>query len=342
MSMYKQENGMAATNPLNVKRFLEQSTAKTTVDDLQKRGIRNVRVLDQRTLQKLIEDSVTKVLAGRAGLLTEEQKKQILADSRRELNRLMQEYNQLKKRQQAAMSDRNSLVRELENLQRQLQVTKQVSEERIRQAEARAARADPELEKKLQESMSRLESAQEQNRHLEARVRELEEKLRTIEGGRSKELQEAFDRGVRSQEEYIRELKERLSGAEKEAAELRSRQAGESALAARLDELAKRDDAVAERLARLFNQTVESLNRRIGSLKLRGGVEEEVEYRASGKVLENLLKEEIESNLGTISSEQKVSSEGMDDRLTKLKNLQAKFQKPKDEGVRKEGGEKKE
>lgn len=308
---------MAGENPLDLKKFLERSTAKTSLTDLQKKGVQNVRVLDQKTLERLMADAVQKVLSGRAGLLTDADREKIFQESRRELDRLVREYNTMKKQNEAAAMDRNTLLTELENLQKQLQVTRNMYEEKIRQLEARGAGGpDP----------AQLAQLQQQVQYYQTQA------------------QQAFEQGVRSQERFIAELKERNASLEEEIVSLRQNQqsalasaATESALARKLEELAARDDAIADRISKVFAKTVEGLNRKIASIKAGQVGADEVEYRASEHVLDNLLKAEIESNLGNVVTEQKVSSQSMEDRLAKLKSVQSSFQKPKPEEKKKEG-----
>jgi len=307
---------MAGENPLDLKKFLERSTAKTSLTDLQSKGVQNVRVLDQRTLERLMQDAVQKVLSGRAGVLSDSEREKIYQESRKELDRLVREYGTMKKQNEAAAMDKNTLLTELENVQKQLQVTRNMYEEKIRQLEARAGKggADP----------AHLAQMQQQVQALQAQA------------------QHAFQQGVQSQERYISELKERNESLEGEIVSLRQNQhavaasaATEGLLAKKLEELASRDDAIADRISKVFAKTVEGLNRKIASIKAGSVGSDDVEYRASEQVLDNLLKEEIESNLGTVSSQPKVSQKSMDDRLSKLKNIQASFGKPKPEGEEK-------
>jgi hypothetical protein len=295
---------MPDPDSLDLRKFLDKSTSKTSLSDLQKKGVSSVKVLDERTLHKLIQEAVSRIISGRPELLTEGERQKIYDDSRKELDRLIREYTTTKKQNEAVSQDRNTLVAELENLQKQLEITRRMYEEKLRQKESEAGNS--------------------------GRAKELEAQLRMVQ----EQSERRFQEGVKSQEPYIGELKARIQMLESELAAAKET-AATGAISANLEALAKKNDAVAERLTKLFNKTIDGLSRKISSLK-PGGLDEEIEYKPNEMVLENLLKQELESNLGTVTSKEVASKEApqsgsVDERLAKLRNVQKGFGKPKEE-----------
>jgi hypothetical protein len=190
-------------------------------------------------------------------------------------------------------------------------------EEKLRQKEAEAGQSGraKELEEQLIQLKTKMEYQQEQMKYTQ------------------EQSDRKFQEGVKSQEGYISELKARIQALEAELVKARD-VATQSLVAQKLEELAKKDDHVADKLSKLFNRTIDGLSRKIASLK-PGGVDEEIEYKPNEFVLENLLKQELESNLGTVTSKEvaakEKTSENVDDRLAKLKSIREGFGKPREE-----------
>jgi myosin heavy subunit len=348
-------NLMPEPEGLDLRKFLDKSTSKTSLSDLQKKGVSSVKVLDERTLHRLIQEAVTRIIAGRPELLTEAERQKIYDDSRKELDRLIREYTTMKKQNEAVSQDRNTLIAELENLQKQLEVTRRMYEEKLRQKESEAQNSGrvKELEATVAQMRVKEEYLQEQLKYVQenaaqpTKVKELENEvvhLRAKMEVQEKELEQSdrkFQEGVASQQPYIQELKARIQTQEEQLEKSRS-MVEQGVFNQKLEELAKKDDVVADKLARLFNRTIEGLSRKIAALK-PGGLEEEIEYKPNEMVLENLLKQELESNLGTVSVKE-VSAKGkggtegnVDERLAKLKAIREGIAKPRSEEKRDSG-----
>lgn len=79
------------TDKVNVRGIIECSSRKTSVSDLQKRGIQRVRLIDEKQIHDLIGQAVERIIAGHAHLLSAKERARIVKRSRAELSRLVQE-----------------------------------------------------------------------------------------------------------------------------------------------------------------------------------------------------------------------------------------------------------
>jgi chromosome segregation ATPase len=207
---------------LDIQKVIDQSSTRTTLSDLARRGIQRVKVLDERAILNLIRQAVDRVLSARGGLLAEEERAKIMADSRRELDRLMKEHNETRSRAELLEAGKSDLVLQIENLQRQLQlqrhveaqnIRKQVEQEtaalqtRVSELEGSADAAQKEV-KKLREQVGRLmgeqgvintqleeaktelervrkQDAQAQKQALEKQLQEIQGRLKAAQDGES-------------------------------------------------------------------------------------------------------------------------------------------------------------
>ena len=78
------------TDKVNVRGIIEGSSRKTSVSDLQKRGIHRVRLIDEKQIHDLIGQAVERIIAGHAHLLSARERAKIIKESRTELSRLVQ------------------------------------------------------------------------------------------------------------------------------------------------------------------------------------------------------------------------------------------------------------
>ncbi len=93
----------------------------------------------------------------------------------------------------------------------------------------------------------------------------------------------------------------------------------------RLDELSKKDDAIANKLSAIFMKAIEGITKKVeqGHLVIPHQLaipEAQIEYKPNTEVLENMLKEALESNLGSVQQEKKTASK-LQDTITKLKMM---------------------
>jgi hypothetical protein len=143
------ENG----NELNLHNALEQGTKKMALKDLEQKGFKNVKVLDEKGLEELMRKAVDRVVSSQ----TAEEKARIVEQSRKELDRLMKEHKAARSRAQLLEADKNELVEQVEALQRELELKSELEEEL--------------LHKKFQEGTASMQSQVEE---VQARARAID------------------------------------------------------------------------------------------------------------------------------------------------------------------------
>ena len=123
--------------PFDVKKAIDQSASKSTLQELAKKGIHRVKVLDEQMIQKLIRDAVENVLAARGGSMSAAERDQAVKQSRQELDRLIKDFNSTKETLTAdkvALAQKESELR-AEFAQREREYNKRIQEEIQKNAE---------------------------------------------------------------------------------------------------------------------------------------------------------------------------------------------------------------
>jgi hypothetical protein len=110
--------------PFDVRKAIDQSASKSTLQELAKKGIHRVKVLDEQMIQKLIRDAVENILSMRGGSLSTDEREKVVKQSRQELDRLVKEFSQDK----ATLSTRESDLR-AEFAQREREYNKRIQDE---------------------------------------------------------------------------------------------------------------------------------------------------------------------------------------------------------------------
>jgi hypothetical protein len=225
---------MVDESKLDIRRVIEQGSQHTTISNLANMGIRNVRVLDERTILELIRNAVDQAVA----LQTEEERARLVAESRKQLDRLMAERNEFMTRANMLEAGKNELMQQVEKLQEELRLRRQLEE----QSEASFQTQLKEIVERHQGQQRELERFREEN----AWLREEHDRL-----------VEELDRAQTELKRLARELEElRAAGSEadslREALEsARAQAASISDEAARLREEASKASALAEEVAAL-------------------------------------------------------------------------------------------
>ncbi|HZL73494.1 MAG TPA: hypothetical protein VFC86_13610 [Planctomycetota bacterium] len=117
--------------PFDVRKAIDQSASKSTLQELAKKGIHRVKVLDEAMIQKLIRDAVENILGARGGNLSGAERDQVVKQSRQELDRLIKEFNSTKDTltaDKAALATRESELR-AEFAQREREYNKRIQDE---------------------------------------------------------------------------------------------------------------------------------------------------------------------------------------------------------------------
>ena len=118
-----------AEQPFDVRRAIEQSSSKSTLQELARKGIRRVKVLDERMINKLIGEAVERILSTKTNLMSDDDRSKIIADSRKELDRLMGEFQATKDKADLMEQDKSSLATQVENLQDQVKKQRNLTEQ---------------------------------------------------------------------------------------------------------------------------------------------------------------------------------------------------------------------
>lgn len=176
---------MGETKRLDIKKVIEQGTQQTTVSNLQHMGIRNVKVLDENTLHQLIADAVDQVISTQ----TQEERSKILADSRKQLQKLLAERDQFVSRAQLSEAGKNDLVAQVEKLQAELKLRRQIED----QSEADFKAQLKEIVDRHSGGQHQLKDLQEENAFLRAEHDKLVEEVDRLQT-EIRRLQEEIDR----------------------------------------------------------------------------------------------------------------------------------------------------
>jgi chromosome segregation ATPase len=176
---------MADRRNLDIRKVIADNAKVSDVANLAQSGVKKVKVLDEAGLQRMIEQAVDAVIQN----TTAEERSRILADSRKQLTKLMNERDQVAKNAKLAEAGRNDLLREIEKLQKEVDLRRDMQEQ-----EAALARKAEELANDnafLRENndkiVAELEQAQARVRELEAEVERLKARIAELEA----ELEEA-------------------------------------------------------------------------------------------------------------------------------------------------------
>src|SRR5213078_499237 len=109
---------------LNLQGIFDAGSQKMDLTDLEKQGFKKVKVLDQKAMEEFNRKAVDRDVSTK----TADEKERIIAESRKELDRLMKEHREVKSHAQLLESDKNELVEHLEALQRELELKSDLEE----------------------------------------------------------------------------------------------------------------------------------------------------------------------------------------------------------------------
>lgn len=217
--------------PFDVRKAIDQSAAKTTLQELAKKGIHRVKVLDEQMIQKLIRDAVENILGSRAGLLSDAEREKVVQKSRQELDRLIREFKETKDRAELLTHDKNDLAATVENLQQQLKVQRQLGEQVAakRENELRA-----EFAQREREYNQRIQAEMQKNFEMSQKMTTTLEEARSHEDELFKKMEQLFTKSLEGLNKKLTDLRLRavaggvgagVAGGEFEGVELRPSQA---------------------------------------------------------------------------------------------------------------------
>src|SRR5436190_8179483 len=288
---------MAEQQPFDVRRAIEQSSSKSTLQELAKKGIHRVKVLDESMINKLICDAVERIISTKTNLLSGEDRQKLIDASRKELDRLMKEHQSSKDKQELAEQSQASLASTVENLTNQLKTAQRLAEDTAKQ---------------------RYEDGKNVMR---AEVDDMKKKMSSMEADIEKRVRREVDLEYQAKMANERIVIEQMkTEAAKKQAEM-------------IEEMRKSDEELFKRMSELFTKVMDGVNRKLGDLKNRsfagggggggggmGKMEGDVEFRPSQATLDSLVQGELESNVKAMQVESK-SGGKMSNALERLKAM---------------------
>ena len=316
---------------LDLRGAIERGTQRTTLGDLEKKGVKNVKILDEKALQELVEKAVDRVVSARTQ--TVEEREQMLAESRRVLDRLMKEHKAARTRAQLLESDKNELIEQVESLQKELSLQAELEEENLQKKflegtasmEKQVEDLRAKLNRELLEERSKVREADQARRDAVAQVLKLQHDGQAT----SQELKTLKEEIVRQRAEITR-LKETGGAAE---ADKKAREAAEHSawmLETRLADLQRQYDTL-EADARKAKKSTADAERLAEELKGEQARAEAFKARAADAErlraeLEKLEKRAVEdrNELEKIRQAAAVDSAVLKERVLEVEHLKAK------------------
>ena len=288
---------MAEQQPFDVRRAIEQSSSKSTLQELAKKGIHRVKVLDESMINKLIGDAVERIISTKTNLLSSDDRQKLISASRQELDRLMKEHQNTKDKAELAEQSQAQLASTVENLQNQLKTAQRLAEDTAKQ---------------------RYEDGKNVMR---AEVDDMKKKMASMEADIEKRVRREVDLEYQAKMANERILIEQMKT---EAATKQAQM---------IEEMRKSDEELFKKMSELFSKVMDGVNKKLGDLKNRsfagggggggggmGKMEGDVDFRPSQATLESLVQGELESNVKAMQVESK-SGGKMGSALERLKAM---------------------
>ena len=288
---------MAEQQPFDVRRAIEQSSSKSTLQELAKKGIHRVKVLDESMINKLIGDAVERIISTKTNLLSSDDRQKLIEASRKELDRLMKEHQATKDKAELAEQSQGSLAATVENLTNQLKTAQRLAEDTAKQ---------------------RYEDGKNVMR---AEVDDMKKKMSTMEVDIEKRVRREVEL------EYSAKMANERIVIEQMKTEAATKQAQ------MIEEMRKSDEELFKRMSELFTKVMDGVNKKLGDLRNRsfagggggggaglGKMDGDVDFRPSQATLESLVQGELESNVKAMQVESK-SGGKMGSALERLKAM---------------------
>jgi hypothetical protein len=288
---------MAEQQPFDVRRAIEQSSSKSTLQELAKKGIHRVKVLDESMINKLIGDAVERIISTKTNLLSGEDRQKLIEASRKELDRLMKEHQASKDKAELMEQSQGQLATTVENLQNQLKTAQRLAEDTAKQ---------------------RYEDGKNVMR---AEVDDMKKKMSSMEADIEKRVRREVEL------EYQAKMANERIVIEQMKTEAATKQAQ------MIEEMRKSDEELFKRMSELFTKVMDGVNKKLGDLRNRsfagggggggggmGKMEGDVDFRPSQATLESLVQGELESNVKAMQVESK-SGGKMGNALERLKAM---------------------
>jgi len=321
------------TETLDINKVINTSTSSVSLDDLEKKGFKQVKVLNQANITRLIGEAVDRVLLERAKEIGKEEREKVIKEARTQFESLAKKRIEKERgRIEELEAESQTLGTEVETLKKRLSATVEMQAQRD-QALARVQALEEEV-RRLKESVPGLLSELE-------KARAEAQRLRT-EASQAVSLQSELLRGkaqIERLDAEARSLRQAVGESEKRAAQL------EGQLAAKDEELAKSSgasgahmeqllEAVSDRLSKVAQPTeisqimlsLDGLSRRLSNISSGGGHGGDAGPDISSDFALNRLFDTekeggVESNVNKVKVKETQAS-NVKSALAKLKRLQ--------------------
>lgn len=325
-------------NPIDVKKVIEQSASKTTLQELAKKGIYRVKVLDETAITRMIGEAVQRIVGTKTNLISDTDRAKLVEASRKELDKLVKEFQGAKDRTELMEKDKAALAEQVENLQRQLQLQRKYTEElgKQRYEEGRASSKQQLDDLRAQLSGARKEGADDAREAQHELLDEVRRQAAQHEGELRRQIEAEKDA------EYNRRLLEETQREARKREELQEKLTEQNArnlemsqkLATTMEEMKKSDEELFKKITELFTRSLDSLNKKLTDLRLRAiagagaSLPGDAEFRPSQATIEGLLSHELDSNLKKMEVEGKTGGK-ISSALDRLKALRGKPEEKK-------------
>ncbi|HLF93633.1 MAG TPA: hypothetical protein VJB14_09225, partial [Planctomycetota bacterium] len=256
---------MSESQPFDVRRAIEQSSSKSTLQELAKKGIHRVKVLDESMINKLIGDAVERIISTKTNLLSTDDRQKLIQASRAELDRLMKEHKETKDKAELMVKDKGQLAADIENLTQQLQTQRKLADDTAKQryedGKSIMKGEVEDLKKKLQSVEADVEKRVRREIELEFQAKSASSvaQIDAMKQEMGRREQDILARGASMKEAELRTKLDEMQSKNMELSEKHSSQ---------LEELKKSDDKMVATLSELFSKALEGVNKKLSDIKL--------------------------------------------------------------------------
>lgn len=334
---------------LDIQKVISTSTSSVSIDDLNKKGFKQVKVLNQAIITKLIGEAVDRVLSERSREIGKEERDKVIKEARSQFETLAKKRLEKERGRIDELERANgSLEAELETIRKRLQASVEVQATRDQalarmeslESEVGKLRKDlPELEvqlarekaerARLEAELARLKSTETQAQRAEQDLAALKARLATSE------------ETLKKSESAVASLREALGEEEKKAAVLEGQLAAKNEELDRSKSSGQADSATVEKLLEAVGDrlgkapqadmgqimlSLDGLSRRLANMGSGGGPATEADTELTKDfALNQLFDKEKEGGIETNAEKVKVKEKkaaGVNSALAKLKKLQ--------------------
>ncbi len=299
------------TPPLDIKQVLQKSTSEVAVSELTKKGFKQVKVLNQAMITRLIAEAVDRAINTRFQEITHSEREKVIEESKAQFEIVMRERAQKEREEIEKIRQENEeIIRGRSQQLIQLEAERDTARQRVEELERSLAEILAQVEeasRAAQADQEKLEQILEELKQKEEEVQELAEKLQRRDG-------------------EVEELKKDLE----EAAREEKPSAMEGLIAALLEKL-KEDPAAGASGSELstLQSSIEGLVEKVSRLG-SGKSDSSIEVVDKEAIIEKLFSkdggEKLETNVTDVKVKE-AKAGGVKKTLAKLKSLQKGGQK---------------